>query len=81
MNIIKPGDLLLYNSSADIELIGVVLAHHDELSEVWDAVFFDDFFLFSGPGVSIYWQTSNTHAYWPYQDIEMKFAENLMRLV
>jgi len=61
---VKPGDLLIFDTGYDVELIGVVIEHHDDISKV-----VEDFFEYQhleGPGVSIYWQTSNTMAMWLY---------------
>ena len=80
MKTLEPGDLLNYiPDESGILLTGIVLAHHDEIAGLEEPNPFND--VPSGPGVSIYWQTSNKLVYWSDTAIELEMNEGTMKVV
>lgn len=76
MRPVKPGDLLIFDSGYQVELLGVVTEHHDDITlaakDVWE-------YHLTGPGVSIYWQTSNTMALWTYVRLTAEIVRGKMK--
>ena len=80
MKTLEHGDLLHYApGNLGVLLIGVVLAHHDDITGLEEPHPFND--VPSGPGVSIYWQTSNKLVYWSDTAIELEMNEGSMKVV
>jgi hypothetical protein len=80
MKTLEPGDLLHYIPEGSGHLlIGIVLAHHDEIAGLEEPNPFDHFI--GGPGVSIFWQTSNKLVYWSDTGIEHEVNEGTMKVV
>ena len=79
MRPVKPGDLLIFDSGYQVELLGVVTEHHDDITlaakDVWE------YQHLTGPGVSIYWQTSNTMALWPYSRLAEEIIHGKLKQV
>jgi len=80
MKTLEPGDLLHFIPEGNARLLtGIVLTHHDEIAGLEEPNPFDDGP--SGPGVSIYWQTSNVLAHWSDVEIEHQMNEGTMKVV
>lgn len=78
---VKKGDILtLLPAPFYVELIGVVLDHHDELSDAMTEQVYD-FEKIKGPGVSIYWSTSDIIAYWDYKRVMGALEDKSMKIV
>ena len=79
MRPVKPGDLLIFDSGYQVELLGVVIEHHDDVAlpakNVWE------YQQLKGPGASIYWQTSNTMALWSYVRLTEEIVNGKMKLM
>lgn len=78
---VKPGDLLWFDTRVGVELIGIVLVHHDELAVVTRDQAFYEFEKISGPGASIFWHTSNVHAYWDYKRIRASMKDGTLKVL
>lgn len=79
MRPVKPGDLLILDTGLDVELVGVVTAHYDDISLVSENVW--EYQQLEGPGVSIYWQTSNTMALWLYSRLAEEIIAGRLKQV
>lgn len=79
MKPVKPGDLLILDTGLDVELVGVVTAHYDDISLVSENVW--EYQQLEGPGVSIYWQTSNTMALWLYSRLAEEIIAGRLKQV
>lgn len=79
MRPVKPGDLLILDTGLDVELVGVVTAHYDDISLVSENVW--EYQQLEGPGVSIYWQTSNTIALWLYSRLAEEIIAGRLKQV
>ena len=79
MRPVKPGDLLILDTRLGVELMGVVIAHHDDVSVVAENAY--EYQQLEGPGVSIYWQTSNTTALWLYSRLAEEIIDGTLRQV
>ena len=79
MRPVKPGDLLILDTELDVELVGVVTAHYDDISSVSENVW--EYQQLEGPGVSIYWQTSNTMALWLYSRLAEEIIAGRLKQV
>lgn len=77
---ILPGDLLHYvPEGSDSILIGVIVTQHDDIFGLENDPFPLD--KPGGPGVGIYWQTTNKVAYWPYSEIEFLLGRGAMQVL
>ena len=79
MRPVQPGDLLLLDTRYDLYLTGIVLKHHNELSQVADQVPFLE--LIKGPGVVIYWITSDCIAHWDYDRISKSLNDGSLQIL
>ena len=79
MRPVKPGDLLILDTGLDVELVGVVTAHYDDISLVSENVW--EYQQLEGPGVSIYWQASNTMALWLYSRLAEEIIAGRLKQV
>lgn len=79
MRPVRPGDLLSLDTRYDLNLVGLVLKHHDELSQVADRMPFLE--LIKGPGVVIYWVTSDCIAHWDYDRIRKSLNDGSMQIL
>ena len=79
MRPVKPGDLLILDTGYNVELIGVVIEHHNDISKAAEDAF--EYQHLEGPGVSIYWQTSNTTALWLYSRLAEEIIDGKLRQV
>lgn len=77
------GDVLEIETLMGSRLIGVVLEHEDNIGpkasdlrggQTWIRVV-------DGPGVAVYWVTSETLALWTYERIEECLQEGTMKII
>lgn len=79
MRPVKPGDLLIFDTGYNAELIGIVVEHHDDVSKVAEDAW--EYQHLEGPGVTIYWQPSNIMALWLYSRLAEEIIEGRLRQV
>jgi hypothetical protein len=72
---VQPGDLLwLQPFGTDQELSGIVLSHFEKYQGRRPSSV-------RGPGVLIYWITSNTMAHWDYESIHSEISDKKMGII
>lgn len=74
-----PGDLLTYiPEGSGCTLIGIVVSRHQEISGMEEIHYGLEGP--TGPGVGIYWQTTNRVAYWPFAEMQVHMDSGAMAL-